>query len=472
MRARVLALVEDIRTSYWFIPSLMSLAAVALSFGLTMLDGRVGAGWIEGVGWLYGNKPDGARTLLSTVAGSMIGVAGVTFSITIASVVYASGQYGPRLLTNFMGDRGNQITLGTFIATFLYCLLVLRTIRAADESPDGSTPSGDLIGEFVPHIAVVTALALVLASVAVLIFFIHHVPESIHVSNVIAGIGRDLRDKIERLFPEHLGRGVGESESERAQEALPDAFYDEAEAVVASGTGYVQGVSGDAILAVAEEADLLVRLRHRPGDFVAEGDTLALVWPPGRADASVQERIRIGYAWGRHRTAMQDTGFLFNELVEIAARALSPGVNDPFTAISCMDWLAAALKALADRDFPSGARVDGSGELRVVMTERTFEDFVTSTYGQLRPYAAADPNACLHALKTIAEVAVRCERPERLRALRREADALAQGAEVSLTLTADREAVQRRHQAVVRVIAGKVNLEEATARLDWLDGSA
>ena len=206
MKARILAHIDGLRSSYWFIPSVMALGAIVLSFVTTAIDGRIGPGWIERVSWLYANKPDGARGLLSTVAGSMIGVAGVTFSITIASVVYASGQYGPRLLTNFMSDRGNQVTLGTFIATFLYCLLVLRTIRAADEASGAANPSGDVVGAFVPHVAIVTALVLALASVGVLIFFIHHVPESIHVSHVIAGVGRDLSEKIEKLFPERIGQ--------------------------------------------------------------------------------------------------------------------------------------------------------------------------------------------------------------------------------------------------------------------------
>ena len=207
MKATLLTFWEDVRSSYWFIPSLMALAAVLLSSGAIYLDGVIGAGWMDEVAWLYANKPDGARALLSTISGSMITVAGVTFSITIASVAYATGQFGPRLLTNFMQDRGNQVTLGTFIATFLYCLLVLRTIRGADERTGGSAEvSGDFVGAFVPHAAILIALVLTLASVGVLIFFIHHVPDSIHISNVIAKIGRELNAKIDSLFPEMLGQ--------------------------------------------------------------------------------------------------------------------------------------------------------------------------------------------------------------------------------------------------------------------------
>ena len=473
MKTRLLARWDALRSSYWFLPSLMTLGAIALSFATTGLDGAVGDGWIENVGWLYENKPDGARTLLSTIAGSMIGVAGVTFSITIASVVYASGQYGPRLLTNFMQDRGNQVTLGTFIATFLYCLLVLRTIRAADEGYGGTNPAGDVAGPFVPHIAIVTAIVLTLASIAVLIFFIHHTPESIHVSNVIAGVGRDLRHKIDTVFPERIGRGAPTAEAEqsdRAVTALPDGFFDEALAVEADGSGYIQGIDAETLLDVACEHDLVLRVRRRPGDFVAEGDGLVLAWPA--PDDDVRDRIRVAFAWGRQRTSLQDVRFLVDELVEIAARALSPGVNDPFTAMTCIDWLGGALKDLADRDVPGAERFGPDGRLRVVAQPTSYEEFVGHALGQLRPYVAADRNAALHTLKTIAEIASRATSDSQRDALRREADAIHEGAQSILALDADRKSVGHRYQLVVRLLGGQLSFEETTATTDWIGGTA
>ena len=470
IRARALSVWDEVRHSYWFLPSLMTAGAAVLAFVLIGVDGRVGPEWIEQVSFLYGNRPEGARAVLSTIAGSMIGVAGVTFSITIASVVYASGQYGPRLLTNFMGDQGNQVTLGTFIATFLYCLLVLRTIRSAGE---GEGP--DVVAAFVPHVAILVGLALAVASVGVLIFFIHHVPESIHVSNLIAGVGRDLERKIETLFPERIGSGETTHAAERDDDAfteVPDGFYEEARPVAADGAGYVTGIDAEALLDLATEHDLLVRIRHRPGDFVAPGDTLVLAWPPDRATDDVDDAIRTAFAWGRQRTARQDVRFLVNELVEIAARALSPGVNDPFTAISCLDWLGAALKDLAGRDFPSPQRYDEAGALRVVAYPTTFDEFVGGVYGQLRSYVAADRNAALHALKTIGEVAGRISDDSQRAVLRHQADAIREGAEAALALEADRQSVRRRHAEVVRLLSGRVAYEEVTARTDWIGGTA
>ncbi|WP_420454970.1 DUF2254 domain-containing protein [Rubrivirga sp.] len=470
IRARTLAVWDDVRSSYWFIPSLMTLGAAALSVVMIGVDARAGPGWIEDVPFLFGNQPDGARAVLSTIAGSMVGVAGVTFSITIASVVYASGQYGPRLLTNFMDDRGNQVTLGTFIATFLYCLLVLRTIRSAGE---GDAPG--LAVAFVPHAAVLTGLALAVASVGVLIFFIHHVPESIHISNLVAGVGRDLRDKIDALFPQRIGEGATTRQAERDPDAVtevPDGFTRDALRVRADGTGYLTGIDAEALLALATDHDLVLRIRHRPGDFVAEGDALALAWPPDRVGDSACDELRTAFAWGRQRTARQDVRFLVNELVEIAARALSPGVNDPFTAISCLDWLAAALKDLADRDFPEAQRFDHDGRLRVVAFPTTFDEFVAAVYGQLRPYLAADRNAALHALKTIGEVAGRATDDGQRAVLRHQADALLEGAESQLGVEADRQAVRQRHREVGRLLSGRVDYETMAAQTEWAGGTA
>ncbi|MEM0961143.1 MAG: DUF2254 domain-containing protein [Bacteroidota bacterium] len=476
MNARLLAALDALRSSYWFLPSLMALGATALAVLTTTLDGMLGADWLDGVPWLQPSQADGARSVLSTIAGSMIGVAGVTFSITIASVVYASGQYGPRLLSNFMRDRGNQITLGTFIATFIYCLLVLQTVRAQGEDTQD-------LSAFVPHIALLTGVVLALLSITVLIYFIHHIPESILVSNVIAGIGRELLAKMDAA---EADRSYGQDETTDQNEAVtltarygmtadispeqvPDEFFDDAARVKATGTGYIESIDTDAMVATAIEHDLLIRLRYRPGDFVTEGDALMLVWPPD-TDEAVCGGLNEMFAWGKSRTPLQDTRFLVNELVEIAARALSPGVNDPFTAMSCMDWLGAALKRMRGQDFPSETRFDDEGELRLVATSSTYADLVDSSFGQLRPYAASDRNAALHALKILGEVGGATDGETACSALRREVDALLVSAGESLG-PADLKAVEKRHRTVASVFGGRP-YEAIAAEVKWLGGSA
>ncbi len=201
MNINVIQFLSRLRSSYWFLPGLMGLGAILLSVGTTLLDLHFGMEWSDKTLGVFSNRPQGARAFLSTVAASMITVAGVTFSLTILAVSYASSQYGPRILNNFMRDRSNQITLGTFIATFLYCLLILRTVRGADEFTGGAVMA---IGAFVPHISILVALFLALLSVVVLISFFHHIPESMRLSNVVEDVGKQLLEKIKVMFPQSI----------------------------------------------------------------------------------------------------------------------------------------------------------------------------------------------------------------------------------------------------------------------------
>ncbi|HIB68137.1 MAG TPA: DUF2254 domain-containing protein, partial [Phycisphaerales bacterium] len=242
---------SQIRGSYWFIPSFMAVAALLLSQLTLYMDRSVGSDWIDYWEFLYATRPDGARAILSTIAGSMIGVAGVTFSITIAAVAYASGQFGPRIIDNFMEDQGNQITLGTFISTFLYCLLVLRTVRGSDEG----------VG-FVPYGSMALAVGLALASLGVLIYFIHHIPESIHVYHVVADIGNQLEQQADRLFSE-------EPPEEGTVIDLPS--LDKPTYILRAPTsGYIQSIEYDTLVSRASQDNALVKLDVEPGAFVAK----------------------------------------------------------------------------------------------------------------------------------------------------------------------------------------------------------
>ncbi|TZG25823.1 DUF2254 domain-containing protein [Sphingomonas montanisoli] len=416
MKAQFLRFAERLRESYWFLPSVMAFAAVLLAGGMIMLDSYEGSAWMDGFTWLYASRPDGARQVLSSIGGSMITVAGTVFSVTIAAVVYASGQYGPRLLSNFMSDRGNQVTLGTFIATFLYCLLVLRTIRSPEESGG--------VG-FVPNMALLVGVLLALCSIAVLIFFIHHVPSKIHINSVIEDVGDRLLHEIDHRFPTFIGspRPHRDDHSENAR--VPATFSAQASAedagrrmlINAKATGYVQIVDDGTLMESARAANLVLRLQYQPGDFIHKGRTLVEAWPPERCDEEVGRSIVNAFTVGSRRSALQDLRFLIDELVEIAARALSPGVNDPFTAVTCIDWLSAALSDLAPRKLPSHLRVDEDGALRVIAHPVTFEGLLDRSFGALAQYAAADMVAALRYLRGLGEVALDCDDPARLAAL-------------------------------------------------------
>lgn len=289
---------------------------------------------------------------------------------------------------------------------------------------------------------------------------------------MIAGIGRELEAKVDRLFPERAG-----TDAHAPADGLPDSFYERASAIRAEGSGYVQGIDIEALLETASAHGLVLDIRYRPGDFVSRDDVLVHAASDDISDDSdvsddLRARMRGAFVLGAHRTARQDTRFLVNELVEIAARALSPGVNDPFTATSCLDWLSAGLKRLADRDFPSPYRCDADGTLRLVAAPPTYDEFVRHVYAQLRPYLAADRNAALYALKTIGEVSAHVDRDTYRDALRTEADALLQAVEATLVIRADLEAIRTRHRQVVRLLSGRLYYADVVLETAWIGGTA
>ena len=416
---------RQVQGSYWFIPSFMAFCALLLSQFTLYYDQQVGTDWIEYWEFLYATKADGARAILSTIAGSMIGVAGVTFSITIAAVAYASGQFGPRIIDNFMEDRGNQITLGTFISTFLYCLLVLRTVRAAED------------GGFVPYGSMATAVFLALASLGVLIYFIHHIPESIHVYHVVADIGNQLSRQADRLFPE----SVGQIDAERGEANQPS--LDEPTHIIrAPVSGYIQSIEGDNLVALAGRGDSLVKLTVEPGEFVAASTILGKVYGPG--DSLNYEHC---FLIGRERSPAQDIRFLMDKLVDIAARALSPGVNDPYTAISCIDWLNAFFIKIGQREMSSPYRRDKNGRIALVVVRPDFETLLAEYWDKLRPYVEKDRNVTLHMLESAVR-AMDVLSPQKAVAVHTAAQHLVAGALEYLTHPRDREQLQSAQKAL------------------------
>lgn len=394
---------SELRASYWFIPSLMVIGAVLLSVLTVWLDGQIKSDWPEKIPFVFSNRPDGARSLLATVAGSMITVASVTFSLTLLAVSHATGQFGPRLLNNFMRDRGNQFTLGTFTATFIFCILVLRTVRTAEELPIGvdSAEGVEILGIFVPHISVTIALVLSLCSVGVLIYFFHHIPESIRLSNVVSGIGKLMTKSIDELFPEQIAFAQPEEVEETSREVLPDDFLTNSVSITKDASGFLQTIDDDGVMHVAKQHGLIVHLTHRPGDFYCSGRELMQVWPAENVTDEVRAQLAAVVAIGAHRTMNQNTMFAFDQLVEVAQRALSPGVNDPFSAMDCINWLETGLVDLTQRKPPREFRYSEEGKLRVFAQALKFEDFCDAVFGQLRQYVAADRNASRHMIRSI-----------------------------------------------------------------------
>lgn len=391
MRIQLAQRWEDLRASYWFLPSLMSACAGVLSAVALRLDGRFGDRIPPDAWWLFAGGSEAARATLGVIASSMITVASLVFSITIVSLTLASGQFGPRLLRNFMRDRANQIVLGTFVSTFIYSLLVLRAVRSVDGRA------------FVPHIAVTVALLLVIASVGVLIFFIHHISSSIQADSVVRSAASQLGDAIHRLFPDPVVADARRKDTEMVSPWSADRPSDDC--IRADRADYVQAIDTDRLVEIAEAHDLIIRLACRPGDFVMAGAAVAVVRSERTPiERRVREAVGECVALGPLRTLSQDAEFGFLQLVEIAVRALSPGINDPFTAITCIDRLCSALGQLAGRDFPSSLVAGAAGKIRLIADSTSFQGFADTTFNQIRQNGGNSPAVLVRVLKGITAI--------------------------------------------------------------------
>ena len=435
---RLAHLWELLRTSYWFVPTLMTAGAIGLSFASVHFDGQVSAEWVRTVGWIWAGSPEGAREVLSTVAGSMITVAGVAFSITIVALTLASSQFGPRLLRNFVRDFGSQVVLGTFVSTFVYCLLVLRTVRSGNGA------------EFVPYLSVTLGVAFALASLGVLIYFIHHIASSIQAEHLIAEVAHELKGAIRHVYPETLGEPVP---GEDPRQERPVERMDGGALIKAEESGYVQAIDDEELMSAAREEGLVLELMRIPGHFVIEGRALVRVWPAGRLSGETADRIRSAFILGRRRTPTQDPEYSVHNLVEIGVRALSPGINDPFSAMTCLDWLGAALSEMARRKIPSRHRYDDQGRLRVITDGIDFPEMADAAFNQIRQYGRDSVSVLLRLLDTIAAVAEHVHRREDRACLCKHADKVMADARKTLVNEHDLHEVEERHAETLRTLA-------------------
>jgi uncharacterized membrane protein len=437
-RAQFFKYWERVHSSFWFLPGVMAGVGVALAFVSVTLDELMTEWLVLNLGWTFTAAPEGASAVMSVVAGSMITIAGVVFSMTLVTLSLASSQLGPRLLRSFMRDSTTQVVLGTFVATFLYCLIVLRTIRRVEEVA------------FVPDLSVALGVLLAVVSVGVLIYFIHHVAVSIQANEIAARISKELIEGIDHLFPDHIGRGAPMIPTEPPDVGFLEAFDKDARPVVADGDGYLQLIDGEALLALAMEEDLVVRLERIPGNHVVARRPLALIWPGSQVTDRITDRVRSCFILGNQRTVDQDIEFGVNQLVEVAVRALSPGVNDPFTAITCLDQLGSVLCRLATRTMPSHYRYDHQNQLRVIAPATTFPEVTDVAFNQIRQNSRLNVAVTIRLLETFAVVAGFTHRPEDRTTLLRHSEMIARDAIEGLPEGEDRRAVEERCQAVIR----------------------
>lgn len=423
----------DLRASLWFVPGLMIAFSIAFALALIEVDSRVKAEWVAAYPRIFGLGADGSRGMLTAIASSMLTVATLAFSLTLNSITQASGQFTPRIFRNFMRDRANQFVLGYFVSVFAYCLLVLRTIRGGDEV------------KFVPSFSVIAGLLLALGGVLVLIFFIHHIADSLQITKILDNITRETKKAIENFFPEKLGEPAGREEKDDARRADSIKNWQKIPALEA---GYVQSADPDALLEFAERHKIVIKMRRGIGHFVATGATLAEIAPDTETasrspafDEKKQKELNDLFLIDRHRTIEQDVGFGIRQIVDIALKALSPGINDTTTAISCIDNLGEILGEIARRKMPEKTRADG-GRVRVLAVAPGFDDYVETAFDQIRIAGKANHAIFERLLTTLAFLAGCTTEPRRRAVLRRQVELTGEFAAATLATEYEKQKVR------------------------------
>jgi uncharacterized membrane protein len=407
MKLSLLKIYDSLSNSFWFVPAVMAVLAGITALSSIALDNDLGDKWAREIAWIWSGGAEGARSVLSVISGSVITVVSIVFTITVSALAQMSSQFGPRILRNFTSDRSNQFVLGTFVATYVFCLLVLRSVRSIEEAL------------FVPYISVNIGIALSLASLAVLIYFIHHVSQQLQADNLIADVGNDLLYAIEHLYPQQMGQAGASDDplDDESDATLEDVDWDEAEVIESNRKGYVQGIDDTQLMRLACERNLLIKLENRPGDFALRGQPLMRVLPGNGLSPEVKDKLAKCYSFGQHRTPYQDAAYSMQQLVEVAIRALSPSINEPYTAMTCIDWIGAALRELSSRVIPSEVRSDEAGRPRLLASRLDFQSFTDIAFNQIRLYGADNPEVACHLLNMIARLAPELRRKGDLKTL-------------------------------------------------------
>ena len=424
---------EVLRTSLWFVPAIEVVGAIALFIGTLIADRAAYRGDFTLPGWVISGSADAARQILTTIAAAIITVVGVVFSIILVTLTLASTQFGPRMLRNFIRDRGTQLTLGTFVGTFVYAVLVLASIGTGSH------------GNFVPHIGVTVTFGLMVADLAVLIYFIHHTAISIQLPQVIASIAGDLAEAIRE-------QGSGNAEPPVTNGPTAVELLSRAEAgggvLLAPASGYVQFIRHQNLVKLAAEADAVINLEHRPGHFLVRGHRFATVWPPEAAPL-VRQALGRAHVVGPYRTLSQDVSFGIDQLVEIGIRALSAAVNDTFTALTCIDWLGENLCKIVAQWHPARVHRDGRGFIRVIAAEPSYDRLVQRSFEKIRQSSLGMPAVMIRMLEALARIMAETTTEGQRRVLLEQASMIDRASERSVPEAADRADIRRRYEAIL-----------------------
>lgn len=429
-RTQLLTALDKIKTSFWFIPSLLVISALVAATLFICIDRFSGFNQIDAMHQIYQIRPEAARALLTTIASSMMTVVSIAFSITIVALTLASSQFGPRLIRNFMNDNGTQVVLGLFIANFVYCLVIVRAIDAFSDS------------HYIPGLSIVWCLFITLISVFVLIYFIHHVANAIQADNVIDDVYQELQQSVASLFPDH--HSSSELHNTAIDEAHGISHFAHHISACSEQSGYLQAINFKQLINLMTEHDGLVQINIKAGDFVVTNMPIITLYSHQTVTPNLIDQIQRCLTFGSKRSPIQDPEFAIHQLVEIALRALSPGINDPYSALTCVDKLTATLCLLTAKTFPQGGYLDTQGTLRLQYKSVTFSGIGNAAFDQIRQYSQTCLAISIRQLESLNKIARQAVNSEHKEFVSNQATMIEQGLEQQQMTDADRQDYRQR----------------------------
>lgn len=426
-----------LNSTLWALPLAMGLVSFVLASITGWLDGLVDDGVVPLPGFIRARSADGARAILQTIAGASSTALALVVTLTVTVLANAGSQFGQRLIRNFMRAVVPKITLGLFVSSSVFALTILSRVETVDDP-------------FVPSLSTAVAIGLAFASTVALLVYVHTVALDMQVPSVVAGVAEDLASAVDEYASAPVEEGWRGSDEQRE---LEQRLEREGRDVLASRSGYLQFVDRPALIAIARDADVVVRLRLRPGQFLIAGAPMATVWPPDGAEALADE-IDRALLEGSNRTLRQDLRFAVDQMVEVALRALSPGINDLFTGLQCIHWLGDALLRLSQLELPSPVHRDERGSPRLLEPVLTFGEIVDAAFDPIRRAGREMPAVLEQILVTIGRIAPYTRGPGDRDVLMAEARTTIEGADLGSSTTKDRAELQRAFDLTMRALRG------------------
>jgi uncharacterized membrane protein len=438
---------DRLEVSFWFAPAIMSAGAVLLAWAMFSLDSQVPNDALASSRFVLSGTTGELRSALLNMAGTILATAGVVFTLLTLPLSTVAAQYGSRLLRLFLGDRTTQFVLGMFVGTFVYCIAGALSIPSVDVESEA------------PQLTATVGVYLMLATFGTLIVLVQHISTMLQAPNIAAAAGAELQEVISAELSAEITSGRGDKDGLQTRspvsQGVPDTLMEsEGYPIYARSTGYIQFIDPEIVRTLARERDLVVRLLHKPGHYVGAGAVVGLIWPANRVDERLDNLMRRAFQIGNGRTPTQDIEYAVNQLTEMAVRAMSPAINDPFTAMTCLDHMGDGLAKFVRRGETVSHQYDRDGRLRLILEPVTFEILLNAAFAMLRHASCDNASVLLHMLAVIDVIGREAKAPEARQLLLCHVRLIQAESQAGELIEQDRQAIQRTGEALQAKLNG------------------